>query len=160
MNRHFAYFITESKDKSKCSDTDFRKLLNEAGVCEDNIFTDTSGNVKLRDRSGYKAVLSSIGKGDTLFLRSLSELGEDPPRIIVEWNRLTKDKGVDIVVLDEPTIDTRRMLSADKRKEEVGEVMNTILIYMRDNWDDTYTLSHRSTLRRRVEADVAVEDLE
>ena len=43
-----------------------------------------------------------------LFVESIDRLGRNYGDILCQWQLLTKDMGVDIVVLDMPLLDTRR----------------------------------------------------
>ena len=47
-------------------------------------------------------------KEDLLYIKSIDRLGRNYAEILEQWRILTKDKGVDIVVLDMPLLDTRR----------------------------------------------------
>lgn len=44
---------------------------------------------------------------DELFLKSIDRLGRDYDEIIEQWRVLTRNKAVDVVVLDFPLLDTR-----------------------------------------------------
>ena len=60
------------------------------------------------DRPQYKKLLRRLRRGDTLFVQSIDRLGRNYREIIEQWQYLTSEKGVDIVVLDMPLLDTRR----------------------------------------------------
>ena len=47
-------------------------------------------------------------KDDLLYIKSIDRLGRNYEEILQQWRIITKDKGVDIVVLDMPLLDTRR----------------------------------------------------
>ena len=47
-------------------------------------------------------------KDDLLYIKSIDRLGRNYTEIQEQWRFLTKEKGVDIVVLDMPLLDTRR----------------------------------------------------
>ena len=55
-----------------------------------------------------KKLLRRLRRGDTLFVHSIDRLGRNYREIIEQWQDLTSEKGVDIVVLDMPLLDTRR----------------------------------------------------
>ena len=46
--------------------------------------------------------------GDTLVIKSIDRLGRNYDEILEQWRPLTKEKLVDIVVLDMPLLDTRQ----------------------------------------------------
>ena len=47
-------------------------------------------------------------KDDLLYIKSIDRLGRTYEAIQGEWRALTKEKGVDICVIDMPLLDTRR----------------------------------------------------
>ena len=47
-------------------------------------------------------------KDDLLYIKSIDRLGRNYAEILEQWRILTKEKGIDIVVLDMPLLDTRR----------------------------------------------------
>ena len=49
-----------------------------------------------------------IKKDDVLYVKSIDRLGRNYDEILAQWRYLTKDREVDIVVLDMPLLDTRR----------------------------------------------------
>mgnify|MGYP000054711669 CR=1 FL=1 len=72
-----------------------------------NVFIDyMSGKDFSRPR--YRKMLRALRPGALLYIHSIDRLGRNYREIIEEWRRLTKEKGVDIVVLDMPLLDTRR----------------------------------------------------
>ena len=83
--------------------------LREAGVTESNILLDKqSGKDFLRPQ--YRRLVRKLKKDDLLYIKSIDRLGRNYGEILEQWRLLTKEKGVDIVVLDMPLLDTRRWL--------------------------------------------------
>ena len=81
--------------------------LREAGVPESNILLDKqSGKDFLRPQ--YRRLVRKLKKDDLLYIKSIDRLGRNYGEILEQWRLLTKEKGVDIVVLDMPLLDTRR----------------------------------------------------
>ena len=70
------------------------------------MFTWTSSG-KDFNRPQYKKLLRKMKKGDLLYIKSIDRLGRNYAEILEQWRMLTKDKGIDIVVLDMPLLDTR-----------------------------------------------------
>ena len=81
--------------------------LREVGVPEKNIYVDKKSG-KDFDRPQYKKLLRKMKKDDLLYIKSIDRLGRNYEEILLQWRALTKDKGIDIVVLDMPLLDTRR----------------------------------------------------
>lgn len=81
--------------------------LHEVGVPEKNIYMDKQSG-KDFNRPQYKKLLRKMKKDDLLCIKSIDRLGRNYEEILAQWRILTKDKGIDIMVLDMPLLDTRR----------------------------------------------------
>lgn len=84
-----------------------RVALKEQGIAEANIYMDKMSG-KNFDRPGYKKVVRKMHSGDCLFIKSMDRLGRNYDEIKKQWEYLTKEKNVDIVVIDMPLLDTRQ----------------------------------------------------
>jgi len=81
--------------------------LKEVGLTGKVIFLDKQSG-KDFNRPQYKKLLRKLKKDDLLYIKSIDRLGRNYEEILEQWRVLTKEKGVDIVVLDMPLLDTRR----------------------------------------------------
>jgi len=81
--------------------------LRDAGVPGKKIFHDKQSG-KDFDRPQYRRLVRKLWEGDILCVKSIDRLGRNYEEILEQWRFLTKDKGVDIVVLDMPLLDTRQ----------------------------------------------------
>ena len=81
--------------------------LHEVGVPEKNIYLDKQSG-KDFDRPMYKRLLRRLKPDDVLYIKSIDRLGRNYEEIQNQWRLLTKEKKVDIVVMDMPLLDTRR----------------------------------------------------
>lgn len=95
--------------------------LEEAGVNTKNIYMDKQSG-KGFDRPQYKRLLRKMKKDDLLFIKSIDRLGRNYAEILEQWRILTKEKGIDIVVLDMPLLDTRR------GKDLIGTFLSDIVL--------------------------------
>ena len=59
-------------------------------------------------RPQYQAMLKKFRPGDQLCITSIDRLGRNYEEILEQWRIITKEKRVDIFVLDMPLLDTRR----------------------------------------------------
>lgn len=59
------------------------------------------------DRPAYQKLLRRLKPGDCLIVKSIDRLGRNYKDILFEWQRITKDIGADILVLDMDLLDTR-----------------------------------------------------
>jgi DNA invertase Pin-like site-specific DNA recombinase len=95
--------------------------LREMDVPEKNIYIDKQSG-KDFDRPQYRRLVRRMKKDDLLYVKSIDRLGRNYEEIQNQWRILTKEKGVDIVVLDMPLLDTRR------GKDLVGTFLSDIVL--------------------------------
>lgn len=98
-----------------------RLALREAAVPEGNIFLDKQSG-KDFERPSYKRLVKKLKPDDLLYIKSIDRLGRNYEEIQNQWRVITKEKGVDIVVLDMPLLDTRR------GKDLVGTFLSDIVL--------------------------------
>ena len=93
---------------SSIEQNEIRQLvaLENAGVEKRNIFIDKQSG-KNFDRPKYKRLMKKLKPGDLLYILSIDRLGRNYIEIQEQWRILTKDKGVDICVIDMPLLNTR-----------------------------------------------------
>ena len=60
------------------------------------------------DRPQYRKLMKKLKMGDLLYILSIDCLGRNYAEIQNQWRILTKEKGIDIAVLDMPLLDTRQ----------------------------------------------------
>lgn len=80
--------------------------LKEIGVSTKNIFMDKQSG-KDFNRPEYARLAMKMKEGDLLYILSIDRLGRNYEEIQKQWRFLTKDKGIDICVIDMPLLDTR-----------------------------------------------------
>ena len=104
--------------------------LHSSGVKMRNIFTDKQSG-KDFDRPQYIELLQKIKKGDLLYIKSIDRLGRNYEEILQQWHLLTKEIGVDIVVLDMPLLDTRR--GKDLLGTFLSDIVLQVLSFVAEN---------------------------
>ena len=60
------------------------------------------------NRPAYQKMIRKLKPGDLLYILSIDRLGRNYEEIQKEWRILTKEKHIDICVLDMPLLDTRQ----------------------------------------------------
>ena len=60
------------------------------------------------NRPQYRKLLKKFRPGDLLVIKSIDRLGRNYEEILLQWRIITKEKQVDVVVLDMPLLDTRK----------------------------------------------------
>ena len=80
--------------------------MQNLGIDDKNIYVDKQSG-KDFNRPEYQRLFSALKKGDLLYIKSIDRLGRNYKEIIEQWQMLTKDMEVDVVVIDMPLLDTR-----------------------------------------------------
>ena len=104
--------------------------LHEVGVAVKNIYMDKQSG-KDFNRSQYKKLLRKMKKDDLLCIKSIDRLGRNYEEILAQWRILTKDKGIDIMVLDMPLLDTRR--GKDLMGTFLSDIVLQVLSFVAEN---------------------------
>lgn len=104
--------------------------LREISVPAKNIFVDKRSG-KDFERPQYQKLLRKIKKDDLLYIKSIDRLGRNYDEILHQWQILTKEKGVDIVVLDMPLLDTRR--GKDLMGTFLSDIVLQVLSFVAEN---------------------------
>lgn len=97
--------------------------LREMAIPAQNIYMDKQSG-KDFNRPQYKRLLHKLKKDDLLYIKSIDRLGRNYEDILQQWRVLTKEKGIDIVVLDMPLLDTRR------GKDLMGTFLSDIVLQL------------------------------
>ena len=118
--------------------------LREVGVSEKNIYMDKQSG-KNFNRPQYKKLLRKMKKDDLLYIKSIDHLGRNYAEILEQWRMLTKDKGIDIVVLDMPLLDTRR--GKDLMGTFLSDIVLQVLSFVSEN--------ERTNIRQRQAEGIA-----
>lgn len=84
-----------------------RVAMAELKIPTKNLYIDKQSG-KDFDRPNYKRMVKKLRPGDVLYILSIDRLGRNYEEIQNQWRILTKEKGVDICVIDMPLLDTRR----------------------------------------------------
>lgn len=137
----YGYVRVSSKDQNE----DRQMIaLREVGVPEKNIFVDKQSG-KDFNRPKYKRLLKRLKTDDLLYIKSIDRLGRNYEEIQNQWRILTKDKKVDIVVLDMPLLDTRR--GKDLVGTFLSDIVLQVLSFVAEN--------ERSNIRQRQAEGIA-----
>ena len=118
--------------------------MREQGVEEANIFMDKQSG-KDFERPQYKRMLKKMKEGDLLCVLSIDRLGRNYIEIQNQWRELTRERGIDICVLDMPLLDTRQ--GKDLMGTFIADLVLQILSFVAQN--------ERENIRKRQEAGIA-----
>ena len=126
----YGYIRVSSGDQNES-----RQLLalQTAGIAAGNIYLDKRSG-KDFERPQYQRLLRKLKKDDLLFVKSIDRLGRNYTEILEQWRLLTKEKGVDIIVLDMPLLDTRR--GKDLMGTFLSDIVLQLLSFVAENERD------------------------
>jgi DNA invertase Pin-like site-specific DNA recombinase len=117
---------------SDASQNESRQLLamNELQIPPSNVFVDKQSG-KDFDRPAYKKLINTLKSGDVLYIKDISRLGRNYAEIQNQWRILTKEKGIDIAVIDIPLLNTG--LYRDLIGTLVNDLILAIFSFVADN---------------------------
>lgn len=118
-SKHFFYGRISSSSQSKARQLNCISE-NNLNIDERDIFFDVKSG-KNFNREQYLLLKHVIRAGDVIFVKSLDRFGRNYQEILEEWRDITS-KGVDIVVLDMPLLDTRQ------NKDLLGNFISNLIL--------------------------------
>ena len=141
-NRVFGYVRVSTKNQ--CED---RQLIamREYGVPERNIVVEKQSG-KDFDRPRYQKLMHRLKRGDTLIVKSLDRLGRDYLEIQEQWRIISKEKGVAIIVLDMPLLNTK------EHAELIGQLITDLVLQLFSFVAQTERENIRQRQREGIEA--------
>ncbi|HIS77367.1 MAG TPA: recombinase family protein [Candidatus Merdivicinus excrementipullorum] len=104
--------------------------LQELSIPQKNLFVDKQSG-KDFERPQYRKMVRKLKKDDLLYIKSIDRLGRNYAEILEQWRILTKEKGIDIVVLDMPLLDTRR--GKDLMGTFLSDIVLQVLSFVAEN---------------------------
>ena len=127
MSHIYGYIRVSSRDQNED-----RQLLaiQQLSIAQENIFIDKQSG-KDFERPQYKKLVRKLKKDDVLYIKSIDRLGRNYAEILEQWRILTKSKGIDIVVLDMPLLDTRR--GKDLMGTFLSDIVLQVLSFVAEN---------------------------
>lgn len=141
MANVYAYIRVSSREQNE----DRQMIaLKELVISEKNIFVDRQSG-KDFERPSYKRMVRRMKRDDLLYIKSIDRLGRNYEEILEQWRILTKEKGIDIVVLDMPLLDTRR--GKDLMGTFLSDIVLQVLSFVAEN--------ERTNIRQRQAEGIA-----
>jgi len=131
----YAYIRVSAIDQNENRQLD---ALQELNIPDSRIYIDKQSG-KDFDRPMYKALVKRLRKGDLLYIKSIDRLGRNYEEIQNQWRILTKERGIDIAVIDMPLLDTRN--GKDLMGTFLADIVLQVLSFVAQN--------ERETIRKR-----------
>lgn len=140
-SKTYGYIRVSSKDQNED-----RQLiaLHSKGVKDDFIYIDKKSG-KDFDRPQYNKLIKKLRSGDLLMIQSIDRLGRNYEEVQNQWRLLTKEKEVDICVIDMPLLDTRR--GKDLMGTFLSDIVLQVLSFVAEN--------ERTNIRQRQAEGIA-----
>lgn len=120
----YGYARVSSRDQNLNRQIDALKLFP---IPTKRIYADKASGATF-DRPCYRKLLRRLRSGDVLVITSVDRLGRNYEEIIKQWRDLTHERGIDIVVLDMPLLDTRA--SSDLVHGVTGTFISDIVLQL------------------------------
>lgn len=137
----FGYARVSTKEQREDRQLDALAALH---ISPRHIYVDKQSG-KDFERPMYRKLLRRLKKDDLLYVKSIDRLGRNYGEILEQWRILTKEKQVDIVVLDMPLLDTRR--GKDLMGTFLSDIVLQILSFVAEN--------ERTTIHQRQAEGIA-----
>lgn len=123
-NKLYGYIRVSTKEQNEDRQV---RAMEEYGVDTADLICDKQSG-KDFERPGYKRLIKRIKPGDILVIKSIDRLGRNYDEILEQWRILTKEKRVDVVVLDMPLLDTRQ--GKDLTGTLIADIVLQLLSYV------------------------------
>ena len=127
MSTEYGYVRVSTKEQNE--DRQMRSL-HGVKIPGKNIFMDKQSG-KDFNRPNYQRLLKRMKPEDVLYVKSIDRLGRNYEEVLEQWRILTKEKKVDIVVLDMPLLDTRR--GKDLMGTFLSDIVLQVLSFVAEN---------------------------
>ena len=127
MTTTYGYVRVSSTDQNESRQI---MAMQEYGITNSNIFIDKQSG-KDFNRPSYKRLSGKLKKGDLLYIHSIDRLGRNYEEIQNQWRILTKEIGIDIVVIDMPILNVRQ--SKDLMGIFIADLVLQILSFVAQN---------------------------
>lgn len=141
MGNVYGYVRVSSKDQNEDRQV---ITMREMQVPDENIYIDKQSG-KDFNRPQYKRLLRRVKPDDLIYIKSIDRLGRNYTEILDQWKVITKDKRVDLYVMDMPILDTRREKSL--LGTFISDLVLALLSYVAEN--------ERNIIRRRQAEGIA-----
>ena len=141
MGMGYGYIRVSSTDQN--GDRQLIALYGK-GVPDERIYMDKQSGKDFK-RPQYRRMVRKMKKDDLLYIKSIDRLGRNYKEIQEQWSILTKDKGIDICVVDMPLLDTRQC--KDLMGTFIADLVLQILSFVAEN--------ERANIRKRQAEGIA-----
>ena len=141
MSNQYGYIRVSTRDQNEDRQ---RVALQTLAIPDKNLYIDRQSGKDFA-RPAYRRLVRRLKRDDLLYVKSIDRLGRNYQEILEQWRLLTKEKGIDIVVLDMPLLDTRR--GKDLMGTFLSDIVLQVLSFVAEN--------ERANIRQRQAEGIA-----
>lgn len=144
----YARVSSDSQSVSRQLDAlnNFIKNNPDIKIDERDIFIEKKSGKDFINRPEFNTLKRMLRKNDLLILCSLDRLSRNYSDVVREWRDLTYNKGVDILVIDMPLLDTRQ------NKDLLGNFISNLILEILSYVSEQERLHIRSRQKMGIEA--------
>jgi DNA invertase Pin-like site-specific DNA recombinase len=145
--RKFGYIRVSDKDQNE----DRQIVAMKENNIDDGLIFIEKQSGKDFSRPQYQLLKRVMQKGDILYIKSLDRFGRNKQQILDEWHELTKTKGIEIVVLDMPLLDTTKFKELNGLETLIQDIVLQVLSWLAED--------ERKRIRERQREGIAAAKL-
>lgn len=123
-HRIYGYARVSSKDQNATRQIE---ALKQYPVEEGNIYLEKKSG-KDFNRPEYQRLFDLLQDGDILVIKSIDRLGRNYDETLEQWRVITKEKNVNVVVLDMPILNTYQ--DGDLTRKLISDIVLQLLSYV------------------------------
>lgn len=127
MRNVYGYIRVSSRDQKE-----ERQLaaMRQLKIPKENIYIDKQSG-KDFNRPQYRRLMQKVRQDDLVYIKSIDRLGRNYGEILEQWKYITKEKKVDVCIIDMPLLDTRR--GKDLLGTFLADIVLALLSYVAEN---------------------------
>ncbi len=129
LGRKYGYIRVSDKEQNE----DRQIIAMKYNDIEDGLIFIEKQSGKDFSRPQYQLLKRIMQKGDVLYIKSLDRFGRNKQQILDEWHELTKVKGIEIVVLDMPLLDTTKFKDLNGLETLIQDIVLQVLSWLAED---------------------------
>jgi len=141
--KKYGYIRVSTKDQNP--ERQFASMF-QVGIDKKSIYVDKMSG-KNFDRPQYRKLIRKLKPGDLLVIKSIDRLGRNYDEILEQWRLMTREKLVDIQVLDMPLLNTKTEIEG-LTGVFIADIVLQILAYVAE--------TERTFIRQRQAEGIAI----
>jgi len=129
LGRKFGYIRVSDKEQNED-----RQIIamKEQNIDDSLIFIEKQSG-KDFSRPQYQLLKRIMQKGDILYIKSLDRFGRNKQQILEEWHELTRVKGIEIIILDMPLLDTTKFKDLNGLETLIQDIVLQVLSWLAED---------------------------